>query len=39
MSFSAGNLNQNQNKKIKLDFILHDFIDLLELMKSKVEDA
>lgn len=39
LSFSPYKLNQKQNKKIKLDFILHDFIDLLQKVKSKVEDA
>ena len=39
LSFSPNNLNQKQNKKIKLDFILHDFIGLLEIVKSKVKDA
>ena len=39
LSFSPYNLNQKQNKKIKLDFIIHDFIELLEKVKSKVEDA
>ena len=39
LSFSPNNMSQNRNKKIKLDFILHDFIDLLEKVKSKVEDA
>jgi ribonuclease P protein component len=39
MSFSPYKLNQKQNKKINLDFIIHDFIELLENMKSKAEDA
>ena len=39
MIFSPSYLNQKQNKKIKLDFILHDFIELLEKVKSKVQDA
>ena len=39
VSFSPYNVNQKKNKKINLDFILHDFIDLLNKMKSKVEDA
>ena len=39
LSFSPNNINQKQNKKIKLDFILHDFIGLLEKVKSKVENA
>jgi len=39
MSFSPYYLNQKQNKKIKLNFIIHDFIELLEKVKSKVEDA
>ena len=39
MSFYPYRLNQKQNKKIKLNFILHDFIELLERVKSKVEDA
>lgn len=37
--FSPSYLNQKQNKKIKLDFIIHDFIGLLEKVKSKVQDA
>jgi len=39
MSFSPIKLNQKQNKKIKLDFILNDFIGLLEKVKNKVQDA
>ena len=39
MSFSPIKLNQKQNKKIKLDFISHDFIELLEKVKNKVQDA
>lgn len=39
MSFSPVRLNQKQNKKIKLDFILNDFIGLLEKVKNKVQDA
>jgi len=39
LSFTPNNINQRKNKKIKLDFILHDFVDLLEKVKSKVEDA
>jgi ribonuclease P protein component len=39
LSFSPNNLNQKQNKKIKLDLILHDFIGLLEKVKSKVQNA
>ena len=39
MSFSPIKLNQKQNKKIKLDFILLDFIGLLEKVKNKVQDA
>ena len=39
LSFSPYSINQKQNKKIKLDFIIHDFIELLEKVKSKVEDV
>ena len=39
MSFSPIKLNQKQNKKIKLDFILNDFIGLLDKVKNKVQDA
>ena len=39
MIFSPSYINQKQNKKIKLDFILQDFIGLLEKVKSKVQDA
>ena len=39
LSFSPNSINQKQNKRIKLDFILHDFIGLLERVKSKVKDA
>ena len=39
VSFSPVKLNQKQNKKIKLDFILHDFVGLLYKVKSKVQDA
>ena len=39
VSFSPVKLNQKQNKKIKLDFILHDFVGLLDKVKSKVQDA
>ncbi len=39
MSFSPIKLNQKQNKKIKLDLILNDFVGLLEKVKSKVQDA
>lgn len=39
MIFSPNYLNQKQNKKIRLDFILQDFIGLLEKVKSKVQDA
>lgn len=37
--FSPNLFNQKNNKKIKLDFILHDFIYLIDKMKSKVENA
>lgn len=39
MSFSPIKLNQKQNKKIKLDFILNDFVGLLGKVKNKVQDA
>ena len=39
MIFSPSYINQKQNKKIKLDFILQDFIGLLEKVKSKVQNA
>ncbi len=35
--FSPKTLNQKQNKKISLDFILEDFIDLLRKTKIKLE--
>ena len=37
--FSPNLLNQKNNKKIKLDFIIHDFVDLIYKMKSKVKNA
>ena len=39
LSFSPNNLNQKQNKKINLDFILDDFMELLEKVKYKIENA
>ena len=39
LSFSPNNLNQKQNKKINLEYILDDFVDLLENVKSKIENA
>jgi ribonuclease P protein component len=39
VSFSPNNLNEAKKKKINLDDILNDFVDLLEKLKSKVNDA
>ena len=39
LSFSPNNLNQKHNKKINLDEILNDFIELLEKVKVKIENA
>jgi len=39
LSFSPNLLNQKHNKKIKLEFILNDFIDVLEKVKQRVQDA
>lgn len=39
LSFSPNNLNQKNNKKINLDVILNDFIELLEKVKVKIENA
>lgn len=39
LSFSPNNLNQKHNKKINLDVILDDFIELLEKVKVKIENA
>ena len=39
LSFSPNNLNQKNNKKINLDEILKDFIELLEKVKVKIENA
>ena len=36
--FSPKTLNQKQNKNIKLDFIISDFVDLLKKMKIKLEN-
>jgi len=35
--FSPKTLNQQQNKKICLDFIISDFVDLLKKTKAKLE--
>lgn len=39
MIFSPNRLNQKNNNKIKLDYIIDDFIDLLDKMKNKLENA
>jgi hypothetical protein len=39
MIFSPNRLNQKHNNKIKLDYIIDDFIDLLDKMKNKLENA
>lgn len=39
LSFSPNNLNQKSNNKINLDEILNDFIELLEKVKVKIENA
>lgn len=39
MIFSPKNLNKKKNKEINLSFILNDFIDLLEKVERKVQDA
>lgn len=39
LSFSPNNLNQRQNKKIRLNDIKDDFLDLLDKVKKKIEDA
>lgn len=39
LSFSPNLLNQKYNKKITLSFILNDFIEVLEKVKQKVQDA
>lgn len=39
MSFSPNKLNQKQNKKINFNFIIDDFIELLEAMKNKIKNA
>ncbi len=39
MSFSPMRLNQKNNKNIGLDFIQQDLVELLEKMKSKLENA
>ena len=39
MIFSPSRLNQKHNNKIKLEYIIDDFIDLLDKMKNKLENA
>lgn len=39
VSFSPNHINEAKNKKISLDYIFNDFVDLLEKLKSKVNDA
>ena len=38
LSFSPGSLNQRVNRVVKLDFIREDVIELLEIIKKKIEN-